>query len=148
MRRLSGNQRAAGTRVARAAGVARAASVALALMAALGACSTGSTAPSESASPSASSGQATCDAATVAAAVGQDVTATYPDAKFKSLETFTCRDGWVVAKAQIETSGTTVRSVFFLRADGSTWVAVRLEDICAKSGTAPESIQREACGTS
>lgn len=112
----------------------------------LAACSGGDATPSASSSPSLIGGQATCDAPTLSAAVSQDVAATYPDAKFVSLDTFTCADGWVIARAQIETSGTTVRSMFVLRAEGQAWVPTRLEDICTKPGTAPASIQREACG--
>lgn len=128
----------------------RAASVALGVLAAatsLVACSNGTPDPATSTSSAAVGGTAVCDEPTITAAVRDDVAATYPGATFKTLEDFTCDQGWAIARARVETSGAAVRSMFLLRAEGANWVPVPLEDVCGSPGTAPEAIEREACGT-
>lgn len=130
---------------------ARAAWTALAVvlpgLVALTACSGGGADPATSTSSAAVGGTAVCDEPTLTAAVSDDVAATYPGATFKSLEDFTCDQGWAIARARVETSGAAVRSMFLLRAEGANWIPVALEDVCGTPGTAPQAIEREACGT-
>jgi len=125
------------------------ASVALAAGVLLSACSGASPEPGPSPTDSAVGGMATCDEPTVTAAVEADVNATYPGATFVSLDEFTCADGWVSATAQVETSGTTVPTEFFLRAEGQFWIPISIEDICGTAlaeSDVPEEIYIEACG--
>jgi len=115
----------------------------------LAACSSPSPEPGPSATETAVGGMATCDEPTVTAAVESDVNATYPGATFVSLDDFTCVNGWVSATAQVETSGTTVPTEFFLRAEGQFWIPTSIEDICGTplaESDVPEQIYVEACG--
>lgn len=90
-----------------------------------------------------------CDEATIEKVVSDDVAATYPGAAFVSLDDFDCEGGWAKAQAQVETSGTTVPTVFFLRAEGQFWIPTSIEDICSEAqadSSVPESIYVDACG--
>ena len=121
----------------------------LAAVAAASACSSSSPQPGPSPTDSAVGGMATCDQPTIEAAVAADVNATYPGATFVSLGDFACVDGWASATAQVETSGTTVPTEFFLRAEGQFWVPTSIEDICGTplvESDVPEPIYIEACG--
>ncbi|MFM7211890.1 MAG: hypothetical protein ACKOFP_00325 [Actinomycetota bacterium] len=122
---------------------------ALAAGIALTACSGSSPEPGPTPSDSAVGGMATCDQATISAAVESDVNATYPGATFVSLDDFTCVEGWASATAQVDTSGTTVPTEFFLRAEGQFWIPTSIEDICSMplaESDAPEEIYVAACG--
>lgn len=122
---------------------------ALAAVAAVSACSSPSPDPGPSPSGSVVGGMATCDQPTIEAAVAADVNATYPGATFVSLDDFACVEGWASATAQVETSGTTVPTEFFLRAEGQFWVPTSIEDICGTplaESDVPEQIYVEACG--
>ena len=115
----------------------------------LSACSSSSPEPGPSPTDSAVGGMATCDEPTISAAVESDVNATYPGATFVSLGDFACVEGWASATAQVETSGTTVPTEFFLRAEGQFWVPTSIEDICGTplaESDVPEPIYIEACG--
>ena len=125
------------------------AAAAIAAVSLLSACSGSSPDPGPSPSGSAVGGMATCDEPTITAAVEADVNATYPGATFVSLDEFTCADGWVSATAQVETSGTTVPTEFFLRAEGQFWIPTSIEEICGTplaESDVPEEIYVAACG--
>ena len=120
---------------------------ALVAVGALAACSGGSPEPSSSSAPI--GGEAVCDKAAIESVVKQDVNETYPGATFVSLDSFECKDGWVAAKATVDTSGTTVPTVFFLRAEGQFWVPTSIDEICSTpkaESSVPETIYVAACG--
>ncbi|MGI9196231.1 MAG: hypothetical protein ACR2KE_02100 [Candidatus Nanopelagicales bacterium] len=121
----------------------------VAAAAVLAACSGGGSSPDSSTSASPVGGQAACDRPAIESVVKQDVNDTYPGATFVSLDDFSCEGGWAMAKAQVDTSGTTVPTVFFLRAEGQFWVPTSIEEICATpatQSTVPQSIYVAACG--
>ena len=94
-------------------------------------------------------GTAVCDEASVSAVIREDVDQTYPGATFVALESFECIDGWVFARAQVDTSGVVVPTAFFLRAEGQFWIPVSIEEICDTSlaeSSVPEEIYVQACG--
>lgn len=125
------------------------ATVALVAAAILTACSGGSPQPDTSTSASAVGGMAVCDQPTIEGVVKEDVNATYPGATFVSLDEFRCTDGWAVATATVDTSGSTVPAEFFLRAEGQFWVPTNIEDICGTplaESDVPEPIYVAACG--
>lgn len=100
--------------------------------------------------PTADGGQAVCDEPTIRSAVQADFEANYPGSTFVSLDDFRCEDGWAMANAEFEASGSTFPTVVFLRAEGQFWVPTTIEDICATpqadSGV-PEDMYVAACGT-
>lgn len=95
-------------------------------------------------------GQAACDEPTIRAAVQSDFEANYPGSTFISLQDFRCEDGWAMANAEFEASGSTFPTVVFLQAEGQFWVPTTIEVICAtpqaESGV-PADMYVAACGT-
>lgn len=93
-------------------------------------------------------GTAVCDEATISAVIRQDVDETYPGASFISLQSWECDDGWVFARAEVDTSGVIVPTAFFLQAEGEVWVPTSIEEICSTSENQPDvpaSIYAQAC---
>ncbi|MFY9332192.1 MAG: hypothetical protein WAO41_11015 [Candidatus Nanopelagicales bacterium] len=107
-----------------------------------------STSPEDTAASS-TTPTASCDEDSVASVIQTDVNDTYPGATFVSLESFECADGWVYARALVDTSGVVVPTAFFLQTVDSTWVPRSISDICADpldASTVPPSIYLAACG--
>ncbi|MGA0066563.1 MAG: hypothetical protein ACO3J3_05850 [Candidatus Nanopelagicales bacterium] len=92
---------------------------------------------------------AVCDESTIRAAVEADFEANYPGSTFVSLGDFSCQNGWAMANAEFEASGSTFPTVVFLRAEGQFWIPTTIEEICAtpqaESGV-PEDMYVAACG--
>mgnify|MGYP001026530975 CR=1 FL=1 len=110
-------------------------------------CSADSATPDPNGSPTGE--PAVCDAASVGQVIQVDVNETYPGATFVALDSFECADGWVYARAQVESGGVTVPTSFFLRSVQSTWVPVSINEICAQSpevSGVPDLIYTAACG--
>lgn len=115
----------------------------------LAACSSAPPAPSPTSSSSVIGGTSVCDRPTLTKVLGDTVDSTYSGATFISLESFDCVDGWASAKAKVDTSGTTVTTSFFLRAEGANWIPTSIEDICGpQQASVPEAIREAACGSS
>lgn len=100
--------------------------------------------------PTATVPAAVCSENVIAEVIGTDVNETYPGATFVSIESFECIDGWVYARALVDTSGVVVPTSFFLRDEASTWAPVSIKEICADtedSSRAPDPIYLAACGS-
>lgn len=125
------------------------AAVATALVAAaLSACTAGSSSPDSSASatgqPTATT--AVCDRVAITEILRTDVDETFPGTTFGALTSLTCTGDWAIARADVDASGTEVEAVFFLRATGSTWEPIPLEELCAlPESDVPAEIYAEAC---
>mgnify|MGYP002737352737 CR=1 FL=1 len=99
--------------------------------------------------PTLDGGQAVCDEPTIRAAVEADFAANYPGSTFVALQDFACADGWAMANAEFEASGSTFPTVVFLRAEGQFWVPTTIEEICAtpqESSGVPADMYVAACG--
>ena len=126
-----------------------AAGLAIAGAVGLAACSGASPSPEPSVSSSLIGGNAVCDRPTITKVIGDTVSSTYSGAQFVSLDSYSCEDGWASARAKVDTSGTTVTSQFFLRAEGANWIPVSIDDICGPQSTpVPQAIRDAACGSS
>ena len=127
-------------------------SLALASAAALSVAACSGSAPQPAPSTSAAaSGTAACESEAITTAVKADFDANYPGSTFLSLDGFTCEDGWAMAEAQFEASGSTFPTVVILRADSGAWAPITIEEVCkssqAESGV-PSAIYTAACGDS
>jgi hypothetical protein len=99
--------------------------------------------------PTIDGGPAVCDEPTIQAAVEADFEANYPGSTFVAMEDFRCEDGWALANAEFEASGSTFPTVVFLRAEGEFWVPTTIEEICATpqaESDVPADMYVVACG--